>query len=139
MTARPCPRIETWLLTLVLATVAFGGCSRRPPAPPGGIWVTGEVSTAGKPLPFGVVQFFGKDSGASGSVRIQRGRFALWLKAGAYRVAVIAEEKPGHEDEKGGYVPAKSLIPEKYGDVATSKIEAAVSDQSHHVRITLEE
>lgn len=138
MTAKTRPPIEAWLLTLALVALVPAGCSSRPPAPAGGIWVTGEVTSEGKPLPFGVIQFFGKDSGASGSVRIQRGRFALWLKAGGYRVAVIAEETPGHEDERGGYVPAKSLIPEKFGDVATSKLEADVSEQQRHLRLALD-
>lgn len=125
-------------MAVACAALLAGGCSFRPPAPPGTIWVSGEVSSGGKPLPFGVIQFFAKDSGASGSVRIHQGRFGLWLKPVGYHVAVIAHEKPGHEDGKGGYVPAVSIIPERYGDIATSKLEADVHDGARHLRIDLD-
>lgn len=132
------PASDLRLLPLLLAGLLASGCSYRPPAPPGTIWVTGEITTEGKPLPFGVIQFFGKETGASGSVRVKHGRFALWLKPGGYSVAVIAEESPGHEDEKGGYVPAKSLIPPKFGMIATSQLEAEVGEKNRHLRFAVD-
>lgn len=138
MTVRRRTLIESGAAALALAVVFTLGCSTRPPGPPGSVWVDGEVRHGGAALPFGVIQFFGKDSGASGSVRIRGGRFGLHLKPGPYQVAIIAEETPGHEDEKGGYVPAKSLIPERYGDIKTSKLEAEVAPSPGRLRFDLD-
>ncbi len=138
MTLRRRTLIEAAASGLALLPLSMTGCGTRPPGPPGSVWVEGEVRHGGTALPFGVIQFFGKDSGASGSVRIRGGRFGLHLKPGPYQVAIIAEETPGHEDEKGGYVPAKSLISERYGDIKTSKLEAEVNASMGGLRFDLD-
>jgi hypothetical protein len=138
VTVRRRTLIEAGICAFVLAVLGAPGCSGRPPAPPGAVWVDGEVRHVGAALPFGVVQFFATDSVASGSVRIKAGRFGLYLKPGSYQVAIIAEEMPGHEDEKGGYVPAKSLIPERFGDIKTSKLEAEVRQSMGRLRFDLD-
>lgn len=104
------------------ACAAPPGCARRPPAPPGAVWVDGTVAYDERPLPHGVVQFFATDGNASGSVRIEDGRFGGYLQPGRYAVAVVARERPAQEDDQGRYVPATSLIPERYGDIASSTL-----------------
>mgnify|MGYP006274888543 CR=1 FL=1 len=91
------------------------------------VWVTGRVLVTGRPLPAGVVQFFAKDGEASGSTRIQAGRFGLSLPPGIYRVAVVSRESHGRETEGGGVVAAKSLVADRYGDIATSGLTADVT------------
>lgn len=138
MTVRRRTLIEAALGSLPFGMLGMAGCGRRLSAPPGTVWVAGEVRYGGSALPFGVVQFFDTDSGASGSVRIRGGKFGLGLHPGRYQVAVIAEEKPGYEDEKGGYIPARSLVPERFGDIKTSKLEAEVSPSMGRLRFDLD-
>jgi hypothetical protein len=115
----------------------FAGCSRGAPAPRGAIWVKGTARFDGQPLEKGVVQFFAVEGAASGATRIRNGRFGLYLQPTDYTVAVIAEESHGYEAEDGTYVPSKSLIPLRYGDITTSGLSAHVDESQRSVVLEL--
>ena len=110
-------------LVIVSGTI---GCGRQ--GPPGMLWVAGTVLYDGQPLPEGAVHFLaqGKGSaGSSGSARLTKSRYGLYLAPGEYAVAVISEDGVAEMDRKTGrMIPAKSRIPEKYTSVTTSGLEA---------------
>lgn len=123
---------------VAVACLAGAGCSRVPPPPAGSVWVTGSVRFAGVPLEKGVVQFFATSGQGSGSGRIVAGAFGFYVRPGDYAVAVIAEDAPGYEDERGRFVPPKSRIPPRYSDIATSGLQASVSANRRHVTLDLD-
>ena len=102
------------------------GCG--PSAPAGFVVVTGSVTAGDAPLTTGTI-LFSDDAANAGSAPIEAdGRFRTLLRPGRVKVAVRAKEGVDRLDEKGNYVPAKSLIPETLGDTKTSglTIEVAV-------------
>lgn len=122
---------------LVGCSMLLAGCSRGAPPPRGAVWVTGHARFHGLPLEKGVVQFFAVEGAASGATRIRNGRFGLYLQPTEYAVAVIAEESHGYEAEDGTYVPPKSLIPVRYGDIATSGLGAHIDQSQRSVVLEL--
>ena len=131
------PTDRATIAILVGCSMLIAGCSGGAPAPPGAVWVKGEARFEGLPLEKGVVQFFAVDGAASGAARIRAGRFGLYLQPADYAVAVIAEESHGYEAEDGTYVPPKSLIPLRYADIATSKLETQVDASRRSVVLDL--
>lgn len=119
------------------AACVLAGCSQRPPAPEGAIWIEGGVRYHAQPVPRGVVQFFATDGNASGAARIREGHFGGYLRPGRYAVAVIAPQTPAQENERGQYVPATSLIPDRYGDIATSSLVVDVNAAHDRVEFDL--
>jgi len=122
----------------VVAGVIFataGGCSPRLPA--GFVVVTGAVTYQGAALTTGTI-LFSDDSANAGSAPIDRdGRFRVILRPGRVKVAVRAKEGVDRLDDKGNYVPAKSLIPEPFGDTKTSGLSIDVVAGMKPVNIVL--
>jgi hypothetical protein len=124
-------KFSTLLLSLLLTT----GCG-QPAGNPGGVAVKGKVTLGGSPLTKGTVTFMpakpGEGNTATGDIQPD-GSFSLGTAAkgdgvlpGDYVVAIISVESEATMDAAGKPVPAKSAIPEKYGNTATSGLKATV-------------
>lgn len=128
------------VIAVFLATaLAIAGCGQAGPA--GTIWVNGTVVHDGKPLPEGAVHFLGKErnAGASGSARLQGGKFGLYLAPGNYSIAVVSEDGVAETDMKTGrMVLAKSRIPLRYTTVTDSGLSAQVDTGHRTVSLVLE-
>jgi len=125
-----------WAAIFVGAIFATaGGCGPRVPA--GFVVVTGAVTYQGGPLTTGTI-LFSDDSANAGSAPIDRdGRFRVILRPGRVKVAVRAKEGVDRLDDKGNYVPAKSLISEPLGDTKTSGLSIDVAAGMKPVDIVL--
>jgi hypothetical protein len=120
------------------------GCARPQRLPTAE--VTGQVTYDGEPLPQGVVIFEpATGRAASGQIRPD-GSFTLgtYEKAdgavlGRHRAAVIAREEVAEESPGAPLAPrvGRSLIPETYGDTATSGLEFEVVAEGNHFEIRL--
>ncbi len=126
----------TPVLTLVaLSYFILAGCS-QPVSNPGGVSVSGVVTFEGKPLAKGTITFVPETPGtggtATGSIS-SSGYYSLGTaKAGdgaipaRYKVTVVSLDSEATMDEKGKPIPAKSAIPAKFGNAATSGLTATV-------------
>jgi hypothetical protein len=115
------------------------GCGTK--GPPGTLWVSGSVTLEGTSLRTGVVHFVPKDistGDTGGALRIQGGRFGLFLKPGHYRLAVISRDGVEEIDAKtGSLIPPPSLIPIKYETVSTSGLDAMIDAEHRRIDIQL--
>jgi hypothetical protein len=133
------PRYSTHLapvLSLVaLALFTLAGCS-QPVSNPGGVSVSGVVTFEGKPLTKGTITFVPETPGTGGTATgslSSSGAYSLGTaQAGdgaipaRYKVTVVSLDSEATMDEKGKPVPAKSAIPAKFGNAATSGLTATV-------------
>ena len=121
------------LAVAMLGCIA-GGCGGS--GDPNAVEVSGTITFAGQPLPSGSINFFRE--GASGSAAIDgRGRYTMSLPPGNYQVSIRASEGYPPMGEGGQVILPKSLIPEKYGDVATSGLRATVEKSQSEVDFDL--
>ncbi len=120
------------LLCLLLAS----GCAPRVPA--GFVVVTGTVTYRAAPLTAGTILFSDDAANAASAPIDQYGRFQAFLRPGQVKVAVRSKEGVDRLDGKGNYVPAKSLIPEPFGDTKTSGLTIDVAAAMKPVNIALE-
>ncbi|QDV31476.1 hypothetical protein Spb1_34210 [Planctopirus ephydatiae] len=135
-------RIPALLLALIAA-----GCGQST-GNPGGIAVKGTVSIGGTPLTKGIVTFVpakpGEGNTAAGEIQSD-GSFTLGTAAkgdgvqpGNYKVAIVSVESEASMDAAGKPIPAKSAIPKKYGNTATSGLTATIEiGQSKPVQFDL--
>lgn len=124
------------LLGLLTGLLLASGCGPR--VPEGFVSVTGTVTYEDKPLTTGTI-LFSAESGAAASAPIDPyGRFETFLRPGRAKVAVRAKEGVDRLDDKGNYIPAKSLIPDALGDTKTSGLSIDVAAGMKPVNIVLE-
>jgi hypothetical protein len=110
----------------VLGFVAACGCGR--PTRTGLVEVNGTVTWDGHPLEKGGLVFGPTVNRGGGSAAIgSAGRFRIALDPGEYVVVVRCTDGPDSMDDQGNYIPAKSLIPEKYTDAKTSGLTLSVA------------
>ena len=120
--------LRLYLPPLVLAgfaLAAFTGCGDANYAP-----VVGTVSLDGQPLPRGMVQFVPvgehptstAEIAADGKYRLQSAEGKDGAFVGKHKVRIDARELPKNEMD----TYPKSLIPDRYNDDATSKLEVDV-------------
>lgn len=116
---------------------SFAGCS-QPVSNPGGVGVSGVVTLAGQPLSKGTITFTpdtaGSGStatgviGSDGSYRLGTAKAGDGAQPGRYKVTVVSLDSEATMDEKGKPIPAKSAIPEKFGNAATSGLTATIEE-----------
>jgi len=111
-----------------ILTAVFGCGSRNPATVP----VTGTVTFNGTPVEGANVSFFGQQGRPAAGVSDGQGRFRLMTFApgdgalpGEYEVVVTKTEAPS-EDPNRPYPPVRSLLPERYGNRASSGLRASV-------------
>ena len=125
------------LLLIGLAGLVCGGCGGEKTRE-----VTGTVTYRGKPLPRGNVIFVPGRGGPLAPAPIgPNGAYRVDAPPGAYRVAVTAmpplETVAGQNPEES-VGPARSLIPERYGNPETSGIAVTVeAETTNQLDITL--
>lgn len=117
--------------------LGLAGCS-QPVSNPGGVGVSGVVTLEGKPLSKGTITFTpattGSGStatgviGSNGSYQLGTAKAGDGAQPGAYKVTVVSLDSEATMDEKGTPIPAKSAIPEKFGNAATSGLTATVEE-----------
>lgn len=121
------------LLALVAVGAAVTGCGPRAPFP-GAVHVTGIARFEGAPLTRGTVQFGAIEGNDGGTARIgAEGAFAVWLKPGDYRVAVIAYDGIERVDDKGIPLPQTAVIPERYFSIERSGLTASIDHERRTV------
>ena len=126
-------RMQSWILIAVISAVAsaiFAGCKRGPELVP----VSGKVTYKGQPLKHGNILFQPSagppakgEIGPDGSFTLSTLKNNDGAVIGKHRVQVICTAppaKPANPDEETP--SAKSLIPEKYSNYATSEITVEV-------------
>ena len=124
-------RLQACLLACVILSGCWGGRTD------GKVLVTGTVTLDGTPLPRGSVLFRPKTGdGGSGPVK-SAGRFSVTLLPGEYQLLVRCDDGSATISEQGEYVPGKSLIPERYGDAATSELTVTVAPDMQPMRVEL--
>lgn len=125
-------RKPLWLCVILGALLAsgLGGCG-------GGadmVRVTGHVTYDGQPLTTGEISFSSVDGGriamsgidSKGNYELRTSTTVAGVAPGNYKVKIVAVEQQSGMSDDGKPFPAKRLIPEKYGDVATSGLTATV-------------
>lgn len=156
-TARSMRMNPGWVLLVLLFLVGMAGCGSKsgqlPTAP-----VTGRVTYQGKPVPRGEITFVPTASqpgvrNAYGTLD-EQGRYRLTTYRegdgavlGTHQVMIVArEELPADVGKQmtpdGILVPgkqAKSLIPERYSDPATSGLTAEVKDGRNEFNFELKD
>lgn len=139
-----CPKQLHWAAAaatcLAVLTVMAAGCGK--PVPPGMVRVTGSVMLDGKPLrsETGGLNFAAATGTSTGGARIHPdGTFTVNLMPGDYQVTVRVTDgydrlgeagKPSHK--------AKSLIPARYDDPATSGLTVTAKAGGAPVTLSLE-
>jgi hypothetical protein len=93
----------------------------------GKVVLAGTVKHAGKTLSGGSVLFSSEKSDGGTALIEPAGRFSVALLPGDYRIVVRCDDGSATISEAGVYVAGKSLIPERYGDVATSDLTVTVT------------
>ncbi|HEY1378036.1 MAG TPA: carboxypeptidase-like regulatory domain-containing protein [Gemmataceae bacterium] len=134
---------------LVLAATAAGGCSAKPyqDQRPKLVPVRGVVKYNGKPLDGARVTFTNTAAGISAyALTDAGGKFTLTTfepgdgaAPGHYQIAVTKAQDVGHPTEKtappvfrsGGAPHPRWLIPQKYGNLATSNLSADVGESGN--------
>lgn len=138
-------RPVAFAVAAALSLVA-GGCGGTDVEHPETTPVKGTVSYKGKPLDSGTISFV-SDGGhtASGPIKSD-GTFDLstfgegdGAVLGHHRVRVVANNQPVDvmPGSSPGYKPTKDLIPKKYGDAASSGVEATVAKGQTPIEINL--
>jgi hypothetical protein len=128
--------LTRFLALCLSATLAclIAGCATDDPHP-ATVPVQGKVTYEGKPVPKGTVTFQ-PEGGRPAVGEIQPdGTYRLGTfgdKDGAipgiHKVMILANTgDPTKMPSSPGYVPPKDLIPKKYADLTTSKLEVTVS------------
>lgn len=119
--------------------VASLGCGAK--APPGTLWISGNVNHEDDRLVKGVVHFVpknGSPAGGGGAARIEDGRFGLYLMPGHYEMAVVSRDGVEDIDPKTGrLLPPPSRIPIRFETVKTSGLEATVDPDQRRIDIQL--
>lgn len=126
-------RTQPWVLIVTMSLVVsavFGGCNRGPEMAP----VSGKVTYKGQPLKHGNILFQPSigppakgEIGPDGTFSLSTFKTNDGAVIGKHRVQVICvdpQAKPANPDEETP--SAKSLIPEKYSNYATSEITVDV-------------
>jgi hypothetical protein len=128
----------TRVLALGLSSILagfLGGCGSEYDAHPLTVPVQGKVTYNGEPVPKGTITFQ-PDGGRPAVGEIQPdGTYRLSTFGekdgaipGTHKVMIIANTgDPTKMPSSPGYVPPKDLVPKKYGDLATSNLEATVT------------
>lgn len=116
-----CLRLIGCLIGSALLTGCWGGRGD------GKVVVTGTVKHAGEPLPRGSVLFSSEKTDGGTALIKPAGRFTVALRPGEYRIAVRCDDGTATMSEAGMYVAGKSLIPERYGDAATTTLTVTVT------------
>lgn len=133
------PHVVVACLALLL-TMLSAGCGR--PVPPGKVRVEGVVLLDGGPLrsETGALNFSAKAGTSTGGTRLSPdGSFTVDLVPGDYLVAVSVTDgydqlgEPGKPPRK-----AKSLIPSRYDDPATSGITVTAKAGGAPVTLSLD-
>ncbi len=111
------------------------GCS-QPVSNPGGVGVSGVVTMNGAPLSKGTITFAPDEPGtgttatgvigSSGAYQLGTAKAGDGAQPGRYKVTVVSVDSEATMDEKGKPIPAKSAIPEKFGNAATSGLTATI-------------
>ena len=113
------------LIGCLIVTVLLAGCWGA--RGDGKVFLTGTVNHAGKPLAGGSVLFSSEKSDGGTALIKSAGRFSVALLPGNYRIVVRYDDGSATISDTGVYVPGKSLIPERYGDAATSDLTVTVT------------
>jgi hypothetical protein len=125
----------------VVALLAAAGCGKRDDLPPLGR-VSGKVTLDAKPLPRGTVQFIPDDPALPVAVGYidSEGRYTMSTRgtpgapAGGHTAVIDARE----EVDLNKTSWARSLIPERYNNVKTSKLPVQVkADSDNQVDLAL--
>lgn len=125
---------------IILACFAAAGCGK--PVPQGMVRVTGRVLLDGEPLrsDTGALNFTAAAGTSTGGARITPdGKFTVHLMPGDYQVT--ARVTDGYDQlGEAGKPPrkAKSLIPARYDDPATSGLSVSAKAGSAPVTLSLE-
>jgi hypothetical protein len=135
-------RRRNWLnLAIWLgAAIIVAGCSRSE----FDSTVSGTVTLDGKPLDLGFVCFSREGGGNPAMGTIQRGGSYILrtsnktgLNAGKYRVIVSALDTPNPPPGVRDTTPPKQLVPEKYTNADTSRLQFDVAPGSNTFDINL--
>lgn len=119
------------MLVCVILSGCWGGRTD------GKVLVTGTVKYDRTPLPRGSVLFRPTTGdGGSGPIKSE-GRFSVALLPGEYQLLVRCDDGSATISEQGEYMPGKSLIPERYGDAATSDLTVTVAPGMQPLQIDL--
>lgn len=130
-------------LCLALCVVISTGCSGKSDTAP----VRGKVSYKGKSVPYGTVTFIPIDGGPPATGEIQGdGSFEMTTYSsgdgailGKHRVVIIAlEDNSGKLPEQRNPLPAP-IIPQHYGNSATSKLTFQVKEGENTPNFELED
>lgn len=137
------------VIPLVLcALVVASGCG---PSGPTMVKVKGTVEFKGEPLHGGKITFNPKnpkeghvaqsDIGESGEFELSTFKSGDGAVAGDYLVSVISvlEGSEVLEKDRGLGIGGKSVIPERYGDPKTSKLEESLTEAKEDLVIKLED
>lgn len=131
-------------LMVVVCIVFMGplGCGSK--IPPGKVRIRGFVTVDEKPLTFsgdGIfsVTFVAAAGSESAGAKLDKssGMFTMVLSPGEYTAVVVATDGFGEEPRPGKVIAPKSLIPEKYGNVATSGVTVDVPPHGGNVIVSL--
>jgi hypothetical protein len=109
--------------------------------------VKGRVTYDGQPLTTGEVSFSSVDGGrvamsnidSKGNYELRTSTTVVGVPPGSYKVKILAVEQKSGMDQDGKPFPAKYLIPEKYGDVATSGLTATVEKGKPEINFDLKQ
>ena len=131
-----------WLCVAVTAVASgLGGCGGDPNL----TRVKGRVTYAEQPLTTGEVSFSSEDGrrtamgniDSNGNYELRTSTTVVGVPFGSYKVRITAVEQKSGMDQAGKPFPAKHLIPEKYGDVATSGLTATVEKGKPEINFAL--
>lgn len=121
----------------LFAILTVPGCGERVPFP-GAVRVTGVARFEGAALTRGTVQFGAVEGHDGGTARIgPDGGFAVWLRPGEYRAAVIAHDGIERVDDKGIPLPQNAVIPERYFSIEKSGLTASIDEERHTLEFDL--
>lgn len=126
----------TVAVILFLSTIL--GCGGGPKGPPGAVRVSGTVTCGGQPVPSGTLIFQPVSGGSITARFTSAGTFTTMLVPGDYSVVVNAKDGVDTMDENGKFVPAKSLVAEKYASGKTSGLSVTVTPKGDPLTIALE-
>lgn len=136
---RVCVPRKVWAGLVAVFMVALLGCGTK--APPGTLWISGNVTHEGDRLVKGVIHFVpknGSPAGGGGAARIDNGRFGLYLMPGHYDMAVVSRDGVEEIDPKTGrLLPPPSRIPIRFETVTTSGLETTVDPDHRSIGIQL--
>lgn len=124
----------SWAAVAVLIAVGCG-----PSIPAGKVRFEGRVSLAnGEPVGYGGVNFAAIEGIETGTAKLRPdGSFVAVLSPGRFHVAVNASKST--IDAKSGGPGVEWLLPQKFADVATSKLSIDVSQGMPSVSIVIPE